>query len=301
MARSTYVPWWDEPGITRVVVTPARLQAYGQRALGGTPVHAGHTSDPHACRPGPGAYVQALIHRYTKALIAGDEPDVDEVLARAPLPVMVGEGGDDEEHLLGVGRAHLIGYRRFLQDQAYGIVVSTGQYVRTPGRRVAGIPGVAVFLGGRLGVIAVPGSAGGRHGQPSHTPHGDWDVRHIDCIAIRTTSIVADVATQPSSYIYDQLVRFAYGTACHVSLVHVVPATGQMARACLTDDHSEVGAAMCRSLISSIIGKTAMYARGRGVAAACVAANDPDRTPRLDAVQLCITYVHCINELCMLH
>lgn len=145
MARSTYVPWWDEPGFTRVVVTPARLSAYRQRALGGTPGRGGHACGSDVCPPRPGTYVRVLIHRYTKALIAKDEPDVDETLAWAPLPVMVGDGDSDEAHLLSVGRANLIGYRRFLQGQEYGIIVSAGHYVHTPGRRVTGIPGAVVF------------------------------------------------------------------------------------------------------------------------------------------------------------
>jgi len=252
MAQSTYIPWWDAPDITTVVVTPTRLDAYGRCPLHYAEVHQKRPFDGQNYHLQRGTYIHALIHRYNRMVIAGEQPDIDDVLARIPLPIVPHTGDDREGSLLDFGRASLQRYTQFLQDRAYGILLAAEQYVRTPGRPVVGVPGAAIVLSGRFDVIAIPGSATacGAHATAARRVDA-IDASRIYCIDIKTTSVAADLPERPSSFVYDHLARFVHGSACRISLVQWSAATGQTITARLTDEHIEAGKEVCRSFVAS--------------------------------------------------
>jgi len=247
MTQSISVPSGDTRGVTTVVVTPTGLDAYGRCPLNYAEVHRKQRFDARNRHIQRGIYVHALIYRYNLAVIAGQAPDVDDVLTHVPIPIMPLDDDNDEERLLDFGRASLIGYRQFIQDQEYSSLLSAEQYIRTPARPVAGIPGAAIVLSGRFDVIATRPSTDGRADAS--------DVHRIDCIDIKTTSIAADLAQRPSSFVLDHLARYAHGDACQISLIQWSATTFQTTSARLTNDDIAAGKEMCRSLVSATVGR----------------------------------------------
>ena len=251
MAQSTYVPWWEQLDIMTVVITPTRLQSYGQCLLNYAKVFGKKPFDGANPHTQYGTYMHALIHRYNQVRIAGCEPRVDEILAQVPPSVIGFDVGDEESRLIEFGRQSLIGYEQFLRDHRYGQVIAAEQYVRTPGRPMAGIPGTAVVLAGHFDVVAAP------DGVDRPDQHASQDLssvpgeNHIACIDVKTRSVFDDLGEQPSSFVYDHLARFAYGVE-RVDIIQLVPHIGQWTRGRLTAAAIEAGRALCYSLVASV-------------------------------------------------
>jgi len=234
MAQSAYVPWWEARGVTAVTITPTSAQRFAHCPLAFS-AHSSRGPDPsmgHHLRHGH--YIRAVIHCHNTCAIAGEMPDVDDVLARVPMPHPSDNGGDEEERLLDLAQRSLVGYRDFLVEQGYTALVSSEEYACTPGRPVAGLPDSAVIFSGRLDTLAAP------------APGAD----HLACINIKMGAIEADLADLPSSFVYDLLVKFAYNIE-RVEIVHFNPATGQWARAALTEAQVAAGAATCRAIVAA--------------------------------------------------
>lgn len=230
MAQSTYVPWWEARGVTTVSITPTSAHRFARCPLAFS-VHDSQRSDPsmerHLRR---GHYIHAVIHCHTERAIAGEMPTVDDVLARVPVP----HPCDDEALLLDLARRSLVGYRDFLIEQGYTALVSSEEYVRTPGRTVVGLPASAVIFSGCFDTLA------------TSAPGTD----HLACIDITTGAIEDDLADLTSSFVYDLLVKFAYNIE-RVEIVQLNPVTGQWARAALTEAQIAAGAATCRAIVAA--------------------------------------------------
>ena len=230
MAQSTYVPWWEASGVTTVSITPTSAQRFARCPL----AFSAHDSqrpdlsvERHLRR---GHYIHAVIHCHTERAIAGEMPTVDDVLARVPVP----HPCDDEAFLLDLARRSLVGYRDFLVEQGYTTIVSSEEYVRTPGRMVAGLAASAVIFSGCFDTLAT--SAQGAD--------------HLACIDITTGAIEDDLADLASSFVYDLLVKFAYSIE-RVEIVQINPATSQWARAALTEAQVAAGAATRRAIVAA--------------------------------------------------
>jgi len=246
MARSTYAPWWDTPGITTVTITPMQPNAWVRcpHRHDATFEQSDRDVNTHALRRH--RYVRALIHTYSTALIAGERQPIDVTIAAVPLPDMPSDGRDGASSLMNVAHEALDGYQAFLDTTRIDLIVDVCRPVRTPGLPVAGFSGRAMILAGTFDVIAVrdDGGVGERRDQfgDRHAP-GDA----IVCISIAANLPAANLGDRPASYVYDRLARFAYG-AEEVEIAVVVPMMGRWATAVLTDAQRETGKRICRAM-----------------------------------------------------
>jgi len=187
-----------------VTITPSRAQAFARCPLQYSETFGTARPDGTSRHLQIGQYIHELADRHNKAVMAGCTPRIDDVLEQTPLPFQLRDGGDGELYVRDIGREFLEGYRGFLEDQRFAAIVASEQYVRTPPRPVAGVPGCAIVLSGRFDLIATRVSA-----LPDDIDAGA--LTSVVCIDVKT-AISADLADQPSSTIYDHLARFAYQT-----------------------------------------------------------------------------------------
>lgn len=230
MVQSTYVPWWETRAVTTVSITPTSAHRFARCPLAFS-AHDSQRPDLSMERNlRRGHYIHAVIHYHTERAIAGEMPTVDGVLAR----VLVTHPCDDEAFLLDLARRSLVGYRDFLVEQGYTALVSSEEYVRTPGRTVAGLPASAVIFSGCFDTLG------------TDVPGADY----LACIDITTGAIEDDLADLASSFVYDLLVKFAYNIE-RVEIVQLNPATSQWARAALTKAQVATGTATCRAIVAA--------------------------------------------------
>ncbi len=225
-----------------VTITPSRAQAFARCPLQYSETFGAARPDDASRHLQIGQYIHDLADRHNKAVMAGRTPRVDDVLEQTPLPLPLRDGGDGELYVRDLGRDSLEAYQAFLEDQRFAAIVASEQYVRTPSRPVAGVPGCAIVLSGRFDLITTRVVA-------SHDEIESNTLRSVTCIDVKT-SISADLADQPSSAIYDHLARFAYG-ADDVELMQVTR-TGQWTSVRLTPAHIEAGKDFCRRMVAAI-------------------------------------------------
>ncbi len=224
-----------------VTITPSRAQAFARCPLQYSETFGAPRPDDTSRHLQIGQYIHELADRHNKAVMAGHAPRIDDVLGQTPLPLQLRDGGDGEMHLRNLGREFLEGYQRFMDEQGFAAIVASEQYVRTPLRPVAGVPGCAIVLSGRFDLIATRVSA-------SHDEIESNTLTSVTRIDVKT-SISADLADQPSSAIYDHLARFAYQTD-DVELMQVTR-TGQWTSVRLTPTQIEDGKRFCRCMVAA--------------------------------------------------
>lgn len=226
-----------------VTITPSRARAFARCPLQYSETFGKTPRDNTNRHVQIGQYIHELADHHNKAVIAGLEPSIDELLEQVPLPAQLRDGDDRERHLRELARESLEGYRRFLEKQGFTAILASEHYVRTAPRPVAGVPGCAIVLSGRFDLVATRVTALPEDNRTATIPS-------VTCIDLKT-SVESCVAEQPSTVIYDHLARYAHG-ATDVELIQLVPQTGQWVSVRLTPTQIENGKDFCRRMVASI-------------------------------------------------
>lgn len=233
------MPAHHQPGIVVVTITPGKADAYSRCPRQFADMFAGMNDrrqlNATTQAQQRGQYIHALIHRYNRALMRSQEPDVDSILASVPPPMSYLDAGSEEHGIVDLGRDSLIGYQTFLVTQNVERVLGAEQYVRTPDRIVATTSDCAVVFSGRIDCVA----------------------RRIDgslvCVDVKTGSLPSpiDLAEQPSTFIYRHLVHYAYGNE-RVEIVQVTPQQCHWVSTILTAEQEEESKQLCRDMAIAI-------------------------------------------------
>lgn len=220
-----------------VTITPAKAVAFGRCPLHYDQVYAhkkwGDDTPARAC----GRYIHDLIYRLNLALLHGQTPDLDLLLARVTPPVPIVDVRDTEQQhdTFELAWQSLSGYRAFLDEQGFRVLAAE-QYIRIPPQAVRDLPDVGILLSGRIDVALAA---------------TDDSVTILD---IKTGELpnAAELGESPASAVYTLLARHAYPEASHIRIAHLAPHRGLWVSVELTEGTLEDGRALCRAMARAV-------------------------------------------------
>jgi len=231
----------DAPFPTAVAISPTKADAYAQcprRYALQYLRRASAPSDP----PSPAQQRGQIIHRalaaLNRALMHGDVPDIEALIHGLRPAQAMGNGSIDD--IAERTDAALHGYADYLADEDLRVRAAE-QFVPTPSRRVAGHPGVAVMLAGKIDVIL-------------ERPDG-----FLAALDYKTGSILPladDLSRAPSSAIYTLLADYWLPDAPGIAVVHLLPHLQESVSVHLDEAHIEAGRAIVRRMAVALAAGT---------------------------------------------
>jgi len=223
----------DSPFPTAVAISPSKADAYAQcprRYACQYLRRASAASDP----PSPAQQRGQIIHRalasLNRTLMHGNVPDIETLVQGLRPSQASGDGVVDD--IAERADAALRGYVDYVAEEDLRVRAAE-QFIPTPSRRIAGHPGVAVMLVGKIDAIL---------------ERPDGVLAALDYKTGSIPPLVEDLAHAPSSAIYTLLADYWLPDAPGIEVVHLLPHLRESVSVRLDETHIEAGRAIVRRM-----------------------------------------------------
>lgn len=233
---------FDKPFPVSVAISPSKADSFAQcprRYACQYLRRASSPDNPPSLAQQRGQLIHRALAALNRELLRSPHPDIDTLIERVRPPAAVTGDGPSDDLAERIDRA-MRGYASYLADGTVR-VRAVEQFIPTPPRRIAGHPGVAVVLAGKVDAIL---------------ERFDGDMIALDFKTGATIPLLDELCQAPSSAIYTLLVDYWLPNARSIEITHLLPHIRETVSVRLTEEQIENARAVVRRMAVALASGT---------------------------------------------